>query len=64
MFATGDSVTVTNTEGQNPKLLGRTGTVTDITPDGQLIAVKGADNRLADYFLGHPGFRPDQLRKN
>lgn len=64
MFAIGDSVTVTNAEGQNPKLLGRTGFVTDITPDGDLIAVKGADSRLADLFLGHPAFRPDQLRKN
>ncbi|MFG3051875.1 hypothetical protein ACGFZP_13120 [Kitasatospora sp. NPDC048239] len=62
----GDSVTVINTDGQNPKTLGRTGTVVQVQTDdvGQLVSVKGIDNRLVEAVLGERTYRPEQLRKN
>ncbi|MEU6233839.1 hypothetical protein [Kitasatospora sp. NPDC047058] len=60
----GDSVTVINADGQNPKTLGRTGTVVQADPVNQLVAVKGIDNRFVEAVLGERAYRPDQLRKN
>lgn len=64
MFRNGDNVTVTDTTDQNPKTLGRTGTVIQADYDNGLIAVKGIDNPITEYLLGERAYRPDQLRKN
>ncbi|MFC8447646.1 hypothetical protein [Kitasatospora sp. NPDC057223] len=62
MLNTGDSVTVIDATDQNPKTLGRTGTV--VQNSNGLVAVKGLDNRIVELAVGERAYRPDQLRKN
>lgn len=62
MFNKGDKVTVIDATDQNPKTLGRTGTV--VEQKNGLVAVKGLDNRLVELAVGERAYRPDQLRKN
>lgn len=63
MLRKGARVTVINADDQNPKTLGRTGTVVQVDRDSQLVAVKGIDNRLVELVLGERAYRHDQLRE-